>query len=284
MPAPGLTFHLPPDARLRYLLNLCAALQQLGNPACKTRIALIARARQAAEIPKRQEVGDFAHRLGLIEHVPEGWQLSPLAFQILLHEHPVQRDLMHYLAYSAWTWETASTAPFWSYQHTVDYLWTCSRVDLSTHTHDLVEEVRVSSRTTFEGYPNYVAERVVYNIHSVRGVLSWLRELDPPVIVERLFARRQTCSAELIALALGQAARQAGIGAGNDLLLSQERREAVCRICLLEPGYLDRLLDWAIPRFPELLAPGMRGGSYGRSVRLLRLPAVEDLAQDRKYP
>ena len=108
------------------------------------------------------------------------------------------------------------------------------------------------------------------------------RDLDPMVIVKDVFRRRQTCSAELIALALGRAAREAGIGAGNDLLLSQERREAICRICLLEPGYLDRLLDWAIPRFPALLAPGMRGGSYGRSVRLLRIPAVEDLVADRK--
>ena len=63
MPAPGLTFHLPPEARLLYLLNLCAALQQLGNPACNTRTALVATARQAGEIPKRWEVGDFSKRL-----------------------------------------------------------------------------------------------------------------------------------------------------------------------------------------------------------------------------
>jgi len=282
MSAPGLTFHLPPEARLLYLLNLCAALQQLGNPACKTRTALVATARQAGEIPKRWEVGDFSNRLGLIHQPAEGWCLTPRALQILRFDPPVQRDLLHYLAYSAWSRDAASTAPFWSYKHTADYLWRCANLDLATHMRDLAEEVLVSSRTVFEGHPNYVAEKVVYNTRSVRGVLWWLRDLDPLAIVEDVFRRRQTCSAELIALALGQAARQAGIGAGNDLLLSQERREAICRICLLEPGYLDRLLDWAIPRFPELLAPGMRGGSYGRSVRLLRIPAVEDLVADRK--
>ena len=280
----SLTFHLPTEAALSNILMLIDGLCRAGEQEWPSRPALLSAAAETHDVPQRNEIVDFSQRLGLIT-AETPFRLSRSAHILHHYAEPVARDVLHFMAYSAWSADNpAAQVPFWSYSHTVDLLWNSDRVALKEAMSALVEDVVGDSRNVFVDVDGYNPEKVSYSLKSVRGILLWLGALDPPVLIEGVLRRRQTCSAELIALALGLAARQAGIGTGNDLLLSQERREAVCRICLLEPGYLDRLLDWAIPRFPELLAPGMRGGSYGRSVRLLRIPAVEDLAQGRKYP
>ena len=261
---------------------LIDGLNRADDHAWSSRAALLAAAVATHDITLRNEVIDFSQRLGLLTtDLPI--TLTQRAQILLQYPQPIARDVLHYLAYSTWAPENpGSHVPFWSYRHTVDLLWKTDSSVVKDGVKSLVEDVVGESRTLFDGVTGYDSEKVSYSPKSVRGILLWLSALEPPVVVEGVFRRRQTCSAELIALALGFAARQAGIGAGNDLLLSQERRDAVCRTCLLDPGYLDRLLDWAIPRFPALLAPGMRGGSYGRSVRLLRIPTVEDLVAGRK--
>lgn len=64
---------------------------------------------------------------------------------------------------------------------------------------------------------------------------------------------------------------------GIDLLLTPARREAVCRLCLLEPAMFDRTLDWMLPTFAHIVVPGTTSGVYGRFLRFLKWPTFDDL-------
>ncbi len=278
----GLTFHFPPDGSLENILALADGLTRMGDPTRASLADLLVAAAEVHELPQRSEVTNFAQRVGILPETAP-WRLTNRAHAILACTPQVQRDLLHYLAYAAWRPEQKEKqVPFWSYRHTSDLLWQEGEVILKPASTKLVEEIVGVSREHFLGVPGYKQEQVSYSAKSVRGILAWLRALQPPVIVGDRFIRRQTCSAQLIVLGLGEAARQAGIQPGSDMLLSQDRREAVCRVCLLDPGYLDRMLDWALPQYPTLVTPGMRGGSYGRSVRLLRNPTVELVCPKRE--
>jgi hypothetical protein len=76
-------------------------------------------------------------------------------------------------------------------------------------------------------------------------------------------------------------ARTDGVDLGADLLLSPERRQALCRICLLEPTALDRALDRALPAFAALVEPGTRTGAYGRFLRIKAFPTIEAIGAGR---
>lgn len=62
-----------------------------------------------------------------------------------------------------------------------------------------------------------------------------------------------------------------------DLLLTPDRRDAICRLCLLEPAALDKTLNWMLPLYPHIVVPGTTGGTYGRFLRFLRWPTLADL-------
>jgi hypothetical protein len=239
---------------------------------------LLACAAEIHDIPQRSEVVNVAQRIGLItEEAP--LSLSSRARVVLRQTPHVQADFLHYLAYTGWSASNPGEhALLWSYRYTVDYLWRQGEVALRDASGSLVEEVVSASQECFAAVSGFKPDKVSYSTKSVRGITNWLRSLRPPAINNDLFARRQACSAELLVLAVGFAAQEAGVASGNDVLLSQERREAICKLCLLDPAYLDRLLDWALPQYPAFLAEGMRGGSYGRSLRLLRAPSVELLS------
>ena len=64
---------------------------------------------------------------------------------------------------------------------------------------------------------------------------------------------------------------------GVDILLSREKRDAICKVCLLDPHALDRALDWMLPIFPNVIALGTSAGFYGRFIRLYKLPTLEDI-------
>jgi hypothetical protein len=121
-------------------------------------------------------------------------------------------------------------------------------------------------------------KRAALSPKSVLGMRKWLEALEPAVLCQDRFRRRDVCSAELLLLAIGQTAREDGASLGADLLLTPARRDAICRICLLEPAALDRAVDRAMPAFPRLIEPGTRAGAYGRFIRLKAMPSIEALA------
>jgi hypothetical protein len=118
---------------------------------------------------------------------------------------------------------------------------------------------------------------ISFSTKSVRGVRKWLEALSPPVLEENVFTRRNFCHPELMLLAAAWVFQRTDADLGIDLLLTPARREAICRLCLLEPAALDRTLDWMLPTFPHIVVPGTTAGAYGRFLRFLKWPTFADL-------
>ncbi len=122
-------------------------------------------------------------------------------------------------------------------------------------------------------------DEISFSRKSLTGARKWLDALQPTVIEDNIFTRRAFCSPELMLLAIGYVLRDDPDATEIDILLSRDRREQICRICLLAPESFDRTLDWAIPVFPKLIEPGTSAGTYGRFIRLHKMPTLQDVVR-----
>ncbi len=111
----------------------------------------------------------------------------------------------------------------------------------------------------------------------MRGMSAWLKALDPTVLDGTAFRRRDLCSRELLLLAIGHVAREHGAVLELDLPLTETRREAICRICLLDPAVLDHRIDQLLPIYPQFIAAGTQTGRYGRFLRFHNWPTLAAL-------
>lgn len=233
--------------------------------------------------PERQ-VGRL-RTLGLITDTTSKRELTPLARELLRVTHAKPNllpELMHYLHYSCWSEDAPLERTFlWTYRTFCDWLVEQGECKLTrqwleatvTHLLGMIRESPHFSHALTATRKGAVS----LSTDSLNGILHWLRPLRPPVIEGNTFTRRYFCPPELLLLALGYTARQTGAEIGIDMLLTSERREMICRICLLESNALDRALDWMLPLYPEVVEPGTRTGAYGRFVLLRKMPALSDL-------
>jgi hypothetical protein len=273
-----LSFHMPPEAGPQSLFPVLETLRAAASPGPSDNAALYQLVQVQYAIAPRPEPIKIAEALGLITR-SGGLQLTPLGEKIVDLRTARRNDLLHYLLYTAWDETEMRGLPFlWSYRTTCDELWNFHQVELNAIAKDLVEEVINRTHSVFEGVPGFDPSRVSFSSKSVRGVRKWLEALIPPVIEGDRFYRRTTCSAELLMLAVGRTYIATGAELDVDLLLTPECRNAICRMALLDPVHLDRLLDWLTPIYPQFLSAGTRTGSYGRFLRLTTLPTIEEVA------
>lgn len=192
-------------------------------------------------------------------------------------------DLFHYLHYTRWIPDKPHTYPaFWSYQLYCHML--CDRQECSL---DLSFKEQIANEMdahiwNSDLFGPYVAQKtrkgtVSISPNTLNGIQHWLAALTPPVIEDDTFSLRYFCPPELLLLAITQLYKAEGTEAGIELLLTPEKRTVLCRIGLLSSQALDRSLDWMLPLYPHLVQPGTRTGSYGRSIRLLRIPVLKDV-------
>lgn len=193
-------------------------------------------------------------------------------------------DLLHFLHYTRWSLREPTTHGFsWIYRQFTQLLWRANQalVDdafLKPAVGALIGAVEAEPAFTDAIGSKTRAGAVSLSTASLSGALSWLDALQPPVMSGQQFTRRFFCPPELLVLALGWVAQTSGGELGIDLLLSPERREALCLLCLLDLAALDRSIDWALPLYAGCIRPGTRAGAYGRFVRLVRWPQLADLA------
>ena len=192
-------------------------------------------------------------------------------------------DLMHYIHYTRWSeTDPLKHAFLWTYRMFCDRLVEEGECEL---THQWIEATVTHLLGAIRESPHFACAvtaetkkgAISLSTDSLNGVLHWLRPLRPPVIEGDTFTRRHFCPPELLLLALGYVAQQTKAEIDIDMLLTPERREMLCHICLLEPAALDRALDWMLPLYPQVIEPGTRAGIYGRFVRLHKLPELSDL-------
>jgi hypothetical protein len=236
---------------------------------------------QEQGLGRRTEMQILAAACGLLETDGNGWiALSETAKVIVQLKPEVRPDLIHYLLYTGWEPENPSANTIlWSYREITDSLWKKSSVNVLQIANVIAEEVRNRTQQAFIGIPGYDSGSVSFSPKSTRGVRKWLEAVVPPVIENDVFARRHFCPPELTLLSTGWVAQTMGGEIGIDFLLTPERREAICRVCLLEPPALDRVLDWMLPLCTQVIQPGTGAGVYGRFLHFLNWPQVGDLLQ-----
>lgn len=222
---------------------------------------------------RRSELNSFAIICGLlVKKDGEQIQLTNTAHFLAEIKSEVRTDIAHYLIYTAYDLdEPRSKTESWAYQQVVDSLWERSPISILSAKDAIVEEVNNSALQLFEA-------SISFSPKSIRGARKWLEGLSPPVIERDVFTRRNFCHPELLLLALGTTLQREQADLGIDLLLTPARREAICRLCVLEPAALDKTLNWMLPLYPQIVLPGTTAGTYGRFLRFLKWPTLADLA------
>jgi len=179
-------------------------------------------------------------------------------------------ELVHYFHYALWDGKHPSAHCFsWTYRHLCDLLWQ-TRTSSLTNRRDIAAELESRARSAFGRMD------IALSAKSVGGALLWLMELEPPVFDEvgDTFTRRYFCPSELFVLAVDHVYRTNGIEYGTNLLLGEDKQEAICQVCLLAPDGFDRVMDYALAQF-DYLEKGM-GGGWGSYLVLKHRPELED--------
>ncbi|MBE2199244.1 MAG: hypothetical protein IAE79_11590 [Anaerolinea sp.] len=189
-------------------------------------------------------------------------------------------DLLHFCHYALWQPEKSSENGFtWTYRAFVDHIWSLKNIQINV---DSLEPIVSTLINKIEAEAHFDVEEtrkavVSLSWRSLKGVHNWLAGVVPPVIENEMFACRYFCPPELALLAAGWVAQQTEGELGIDFLLTPERREMMCKVCLLDPSALDRLLDWTLPLYPDVMVAGTSAGVYGRFLRFLKWPEMSDL-------
>lgn len=191
-------------------------------------------------------------------------------------------DLIHYIHYVLWDSEKGKESGFsWTYQQFINVLWSYGNLGITTDVREslvssLINQVEVEPNIDLSSLSKQAAS---ISKDSLNAIINWLSALIPPVIREKSeFQRRNYCAPELLLLAIGHVAQMTDADLGIDLLLTPARREAICRLCVLEPAALEKTLNWMLPLYPQIVLPGTTAGTYGRFLRFLKWPTLADLA------
>ena len=220
---------------------------------------------------QRLEALMTARDLGLVE--PDRNVITPLGkviSELELRNPDLFCDVIHYMQYSLWDSKHPDAHCFsWTYQHLCNLLWRSRTMPL-TDRRDIAAELESRARSEFR------RTDIALSAKSVGGALLWLAGLKPPVLNEagNIFTRRHFCPPELFVLAVDYVYHINGIEYNTNLLLSEDKLEAICQVCLLEPDGFDRVLDYAVAQF-DYLEKGM-GGGWGNYLLLKRQPRLED--------
>lgn len=219
-------------------------------------------------------------QLGLVEQD----ELTTLGNQILALcqvKPDLWGDLIHFLHYTLWDSATERSGGFsWTYQRFTNAAWELVEFELSPEIKDSIASSLINLADTDPDINVEALKKGAVSLSkdSIGGVVAWFRSLIPPVLENDHFRRRTFCHPELLLLATGYVAQTTQAELGVDMLLTPERRDAICRLCLLEPAALDRTLDWMLPTYPTVVVPGTSAGTYGRFLRFLKWPTMADLA------
>jgi hypothetical protein len=170
-------------------------------------------------------------------------------------------DLMHYLFFalsdepdhngtvSGWSWV---------YQTTCRLLWN-ARPLVPTPT-KLAADL---NHLLADAYPDHSG-----GVHpnGPRGVLAWLRALQPPFTrtygTTQRASGRSWCSPELLMLGVARLYHQKDVPFGTPLLLDAQAMEELSALCLAEAPCLEDVLEVCLATFPFLTT---HSGEWGRS-------------------
>lgn len=204
---------------------------------------------------------------------------------ILIQQSPALfPEVVHHLLYTAHTFDETKRRS-WAYARVVNALWASGERALDGKAKaQLVGMVVNEAEQTF----NIATEQIVFSDDSVRGVLNWLRALDPPAVNSKgrsdLFHRRYFCPAPTFLWAVDFLYRVNESSYGVRMFLTPERIEQLCKLCVLDPSGLDNVLMTA-KRMSDYERTGIfdygTEGGFGRWILLTRPCPVAVLPDEK---
>lgn len=279
MAATKLVTHVPPDANPVNVTEMILLVTKENREFSSVRDLLDFT--ETRGVGSRTEMQSIATDMGLLERESDLVRVSDLGRAFTRLRDDVRGDVLHFLMYTGWD----ETTPLrflssWAYRDCCDRYWAQGNLLLtSDYLNRQVEETINNTREIFERISAGEFDEVSFSRMSLRGVRKWLDALQPPVIEGDTFIRRSFCPPELMALAVGYVFRDDPDIAEMDIWLSREKRDEICHVCLLEPDAFDRTLDWTLSVFPKLVEPGTEAGTYGRFIRVHKLPTLADVVR-----
>lgn len=212
-----------------------------------------------------------------IELTPHGQQVYEFGMQ----KPDALPDLWHFLHYTKWQSEyPRENTIFYTYRAYCDLLYEKGQARLDKDTREIYTAElngQILSAPIFAGIEVDLQKGAIsLSRNSLRGVEHWIENLSPRVIEVEQFERRHFCIAELLVLALGYVTQTYAVELGIEQLLTSEKRALICRLCFLDESALDQTLDWALPAFPHVIQAGTNAGTFGRFIRILKVPAIKD--------
>jgi hypothetical protein len=191
-------------------------------------------------------------------------------------------EIWHYLHYTRWQSEQPlENTMFFTYRAYSDLLYERGLAPLDSDAREIyTAEINgmISAAPEFKGFESDLKKGALsLSPNSLRGVEHWLYGLSPDVVKDNKFERRHFCVAEILVLALGFVTEHPAEELGIEQLLTPEKQDRICQLCQLDGAAFDQTLEWALPAFPHVAEAGTTSGSYGRFVRMLKIPTFEDL-------
>lgn len=278
--AKSLAIHVPPDSNPTNIWAMIFQLSKDSNSKFDTAKELIEYLRDSGQSTS-DWVYSTASDLGILERTDEGIQLSANGLALAKMRADVRQDMLHFLIYTGWSAKRPTEfLQSWAYRMVCNQYWELGTTELTNDYLDRqVAQIIDLAQTVFSAMEVGDFSEISFSRKSIRGALNWMEAVSPSVIENKTFSRRSFCPPELLVMAIGHILQDEANIIGIDILLTPEKREAIGKICLLEPDNLDRVLDWALPIFSNLIAPGTTAGFYGRFIRLHRLPTLQDMVR-----
>lgn len=272
-----LAVHIPPDANPTNITDLICYLYSIDYE-CDTLSQIIDLSREA-NIGSRVEMTAIASLMGFFDKSENRIRLSSLGNAFAALNPELRGDVLHWLMYSGWSESNPLIfLPSWSYRQICNRLWDLGIQKLDSSFLDgLVTEMVGLTEKAFRQMGVSEFSEISFSRKSLTGAIKWLEAMNPPVLEDNLFQRRDFCEPAIMLLAFSYALRDDPDALQVNVLLSDELKEELCRVCLLDPDYFDPTLDWMLPLYSDIITADPEVGYYGRYVRLQRLPSIEDL-------
>ena len=177
-------------------------------------------------------------------------------------------DLLHWTIHSTW-WRSPEFVRGWSwlYQEACDTMWEDSPKEVIPK--KLLSDMSERANSQFQS-----GASPTFSIQSIRTVMRWLSALEPPFLTKKeetnrgspwLSHRRESCSPELLFLALQIQYRVKDLPFGTSLLMDDDLVETVCKTCLLAPERFWPMVELCSLTFPALTR---KETSYGTSLMI----------------
>jgi hypothetical protein len=200
-------------------------------------------------------------------------------YKLGMYKEPLVWDILHFLHYSQWSTEKPlENTSFWSYRRYCNLLYEQSECILNLQNMDILTADLNNAINIF--FANEISNSkkgsLSLSTNSLAGIHHWLRALSPRAIENEKFSLRTFSSPELLLLAISLMIKEMQLEQSVDILITPEKRAFLEKTCLVDDNCLDRILEWTLIFYPQIITAGTRTGSYGRFIRILKMPEITD--------